>query len=101
MKQFFMLLIPMLTTLGCSSLPAKLVTDSKILENARNRAQKYCSTFKDGCDYKITSDNNGWSVLITPIVMDQESGRRFIGIDSDDMYFYNQHGLFTGALRGH
>jgi len=82
---------------GCATVPA---TDSSVLDSAKSRSHEYCAKVKDGCEYRVSAKEKGWTVWIVPIHFGDD-GRRVYAIDADDMYFYDRRGRFTGALRGY
>ena len=88
------------TIVGCAAVPTDPTVGQSVLAEAKSRAQKYCATVKDGCEYILSTNSNGWSVLVAPVRF-APNGQRIKEFDTDDMYFYNRKGQFTGALYGY
>ena len=87
-----------LVLVGCATAPANPDLGPAVLADAKSRSQKFCASVKDGCEFYLSPHSDGWSVRIVPITIGND-GRRYVGIDTDDMYFYNAKGGFTSALR--
>ena len=78
------------------------VTEATILSDAKLRSVSYCSKLASGCEITAHRNNDGsWSASVNPVAVRAADGRRYVGIDSDDMYFYDTHGNFRSALRGY
>ena len=87
---------------GCSTGARSPVTDAAILSDAKARSTTYCDKTEHGCEITVRRAEDGsWTAWVVPITLPAPDGRRYVGIDTDDMYFYRANGAFNGALRGY
>jgi len=84
---------------GCASLSAEVPDTEAMLADAKSRSAKFCTSFKDGCDYRLSQSEDGWRVFVQPILY-ADDGTRVVAHDVDDMHFYDRRGHYKSSLRG-
>ena len=93
--------LALLGLVGCATTSKSSATDETVLADARSRSAAYCAKYEDGCEVRVRrSDDGGWTASVVPVFQDAE-GRRFVGIDLEDFYIYDDRGRFKSALRGY
>ena len=101
MQTYTALALLLFGIVGCATAPKSFATDGSILADARSRSAAFCAKYTDGCEIKTRQrENGGWSAHVVPVERDA-NGRRLYGIDSDDVYIYDERGRFKSALRGY
>ena len=84
---------------GCASLSVEAPDADAMLADAKSRSAKFCISFKEGCDYRLSQSKEGWRVFIQPILYAND-GTRVVAFDVDEMHFYDRRGRYKSSLRG-
>jgi hypothetical protein len=73
--------------------------DQKILTAVRSGSAVVCRAVHDGCEYRVSRDTNGWSVLAIPIRYGSD-GRRNYAPGDFMTYAYDDHEKLLETMPG-
>ncbi len=82
-------------TSGCHSASDR----ERILNAAKHDSAKFCSTVKEGCEFRISATEDGWTVDALPIRRTQQGARAYAPGDFES-YLYNKQGELLRTMPG-
>ena len=95
MRVAAILLGAMALTSGCTSGSDR----ERILRAVRQDSAKFCSTSKEGCEFRIIATADGWSVDALPIRRDERGARGYAPGDFES-YHYDKQGKLLSTMPG-